>query len=77
MDRILLRRVNEDEEQPGIIPDEQGGFSEGHSTQNKVMIMVEDMITIMENMRIMCKTYSNVEKTLDKIWQKGLIAKIA
>lgn len=37
MDRILLRRINKNEEQLGTIPDEQGGFREWRSTADQVM----------------------------------------
>lgn len=74
-EKAILWRLKEYESQLHVIPDEQFGFRESHSTTDQVLRVVENIATGFEWNRYTGTVFLDVSKAFDKTWHNGLLHK--
>lgn len=73
---IILKRLKETEEELHIIPDEQFGFRQGHSTEQQIHGMVEFIASGFNHKEATGAVLLDVSTAFDRVWHKGLLIKI-
>jgi len=74
-EKVILGRLKEHEIRIKVIPDEQFGFREAHSTTDQVLRVVENISTGFEWNRYTGSVFLDVSKAFDKTWHNGLLHK--
>ena len=75
-EKILLKRLKPIIEEKKLIPDHQFGFREQHSTIDQVHRITNVIEKSLEEKKICSTVFLDVAQAFDKVWHKGLIAKL-
>lgn len=75
-EKIILRRLKEELEDKEIIPPEQFGFREEHSTEQQALRLTENIINFSNWNHVSTAIFFDVSKAFDKVWHEGLLFKM-
>uniref|UniRef100_A0A0A9YN50 Putative RNA-directed DNA polymerase from transposon BS n=1 Tax=Lygus hesperus TaxID=30085 RepID=A0A0A9YN50_LYGHE len=75
-EKLLLKRLKPIIEERNLIPDHQFGFREQHSTIDQVHRITSVIEKCFEEKGICSAVFLNVSEAFDKVWHKGLQAKL-
>lgn len=76
-ERIILTRLLKQVEEMNLLPAEQFGFRQNHSTNLQTLRLVETIHKGFEFKDITAIAYLDVAKAFDKVWHDGLIHKLS
>src|SRR5699024_8366394 len=74
-EKVILWRLKDCEHQLNVIPDEQFGFRENHSTTEQVLRVAERITQSFNWNRHTGAVFLDVAKAFDKVWHEGLLHK--
>lgn len=75
-EKVILWRLKDFEREHDIIPPEQFGFRDGHSTTDQVLRVVEHVTDSFNRKRHTGAVFLDVAKAFDKVWHEGLLHKL-
>lgn len=76
LERVILSRLIIHIEEHNIIPNEQFGFRQNHSTVNQLARVVKDLKIAQQQQQSTGLVTLDIEKAFDSIWHAGLIYKL-
>lgn len=76
-EKIIRNRLIEEINDNKLIPDEQFGFIENHSTEGQALRLAECIYQNFEYKKHTPVVFMDVAKAFDKVWHDGLILKLA
>lgn len=73
---VILEELKKETEEKKILPNEQFGFRNNHSTAQQIIRIVEKIIEGFTTSKSTTAIFFDVEKAFDKVWHQGLIYKL-
>ena len=75
-ERIILSRINDEIEEHNILPHEQFGFRQAHSTELQLLRLVEEIHQALDDRSNAIGVFLDITRAFDRVWHDGLIAKL-
>jgi hypothetical protein len=72
-ERILLKRIQMDDDINTKIPAHQFGFRENHSTTQQCHWIVNEIIKSLEENKLCTATFLDIQQAFDRVWHGGLL----
>lgn len=76
LERLILKRLNDELENRNIIPQEQFGFRSSHSCELQTLRLSEIIASGMDWKHTTAIAYLDISKAFDRVWHQGLIHKM-
>ena len=76
-EKIILRRLNVNIMERGLIPDIQFGFRNKHSTIEQVNRVTKTIRDAIEDKKYCSAIFLDIEQAFDKVWHEGLLLKLS
>lgn len=75
-EKIIRTRLDDELENKKIIPNEQFGFRQQHSTEGQALRLAENIYENFEKRNFTPVLFMDISKAFDKVWHDGLIVKL-
>lgn len=76
IERLILKRLNEDIFKLNLIPNEQHGFRSNHATTHQLLRVTEKITTSLIKKEATVAVMLDVSKAFDRVWHEALIYKL-
>jgi len=75
-ERLFLTRFLEVVNAHGLLPDNQSGFRANHRLQTRVLLLVEQISSLMANSAPVCTVFVDFRSAFDQLWFDGCVGKL-
>ena len=76
-ERLFLSRFLAVVNARGLLPDNQSGFRSNHRLQSRVLLLVEQISSLMANSSPVCTVFVDFKSAFDQLWFEGCVGKLA
>jgi hypothetical protein len=75
-ERLFLTRFRQVLCNRGILPDNQSGFRPGHRLQTRVLLLIEQISSLMSNSSPVATVFVDFKSAFDQLWFEGCLGKL-
>jgi len=75
-ERILLKRIQMDDDINTKIPTHQFGFRENHSNTQQCHRIVNEVLKSLEEKKLCTAAFLDIQQAFDRVWHDGLLYKL-